>query len=156
MFYYQVGEVTAASVRRLIVKVGRENLQDLIHLRMADRVGSGTPKALPYKLQHLQYMMEKVQHDPVSVKMLKINGNDLMTDLKMEPSPKMGAILDVLLSEVLEDPELNIREHLLERAKDLQNFDLAELRAKAQEVIEEKQIEEDKKIKSKYLKNKNN
>jgi poly(A) polymerase/tRNA nucleotidyltransferase (CCA-adding enzyme) len=156
MFYYQVGEVTAASVRRLIVKVGRENLQDLIHLRMADRVGSGTPKALPYKLQHLQYMMEKVQHDPVSVKMLKINGNDLMTDLKMEPSPKMGAILDVLLSEVLEDPELNIREHLLERAKDLQNFDLAELRAKAQEVIEEKQIEEDKKIKNKYLKNKNN
>ena len=56
MFYYQVDEVTAASVRRLIVKVGRDNLQDLIHLRMADRVGSGTPKALPYKLQHLQYI----------------------------------------------------------------------------------------------------
>jgi tRNA nucleotidyltransferase (CCA-adding enzyme) len=94
MFYYQVGEVTAASVRRLIVKVGRENLQDLIHLRMADRLGSGTPKALPYKLKHLQYMMEKVQHDPISVKMLKINGDDLQTEVGLAPGPKMGAILD--------------------------------------------------------------
>jgi len=154
MFYYQVGEVTATSVRRLIVKVGRENLQDLIHLRMADRVGSGTPKALPYKLQHLQYMMEKVQNDPVSVKMLKINGDDLRTDLKMEPSPKMGAVLDVLLSEVLEEPERNTREYLLDRAQKLKDFNLEELRMQAKEVIEEKREEEDKKIKRKYLKNK--
>ncbi len=154
MFYYQVGEVTATSVRRLIVKVGRENLQDLIHLRMADRVGSGTPKALPYKLQHLQYMMEKVQNDPVSVKMLSINGNDLLSELKMTPSPKMGAVLDVLLSEVLEDPERNTREYLLERAIKLKDFDLEELRVQAKEVIEEKREEEDKKIKRKYLKNK--
>lgn len=152
MFYYQVGEVTAASVRRLIAKVGRDNLQDLIHLRMADRVGSGTPKALPYKLQHLQYMMEKVQNDPVSVKMLKINGHDLMSELKMEPSPKMGAILDVLLSEVLENPELNTREYLLDKAKSLESFNLKELREQAKEVIEEKREEEDKKIKNKYLK----
>lgn len=154
MFYYQVGEVTEASVRRLIVKVGRENLQDLIHLRMADRVGSGTPKALPYKLQHLQYMMEKVQHDPISAKMLHINGDDLRTDLQMEPSPKMGAIIDVLLSEVLEDPGRNTREYLLDRAKILQDFNLEELRSQAKEVIKEKREEEDKKIKRKYLKNK--
>ena len=154
MFYYQVGEVTAASVRRLIVKVGRENLQDLIHLRMADRVGSGTPKALPYKLQHLQYMMEKVQNDPISVKMLKINGNDLLSEKILEPSPKMGAVLDVLLSEVLEDPERNTREYLLERARALKDFNLEELRAQAKELIEEKREEDDKKIKRKYLKNK--
>lgn len=154
MFYYQVDEVTAASVRRLIVKVGRDNLQDLIHLRMADRVGSGTPKALPYKLQHLQYMMEKVQNDPVSVKMLKINGNDLLSDLHMDPSPKMGAVLDVLLSEVLEDPERNTKEYLLARAKELENFNLDELRAQAKEIIEEKREEDDLNIKRKYLKNK--
>lgn len=154
MFYYQVGEVTAASVRRLIVKVGRENLQDLIHLRMADRVGSGTPKALPYKLQHLQYMMEKVQNDPISAKMLHINGDDLKNDLGMAPSPKMGAVLDVLLAEVLEDPELNTREYLLDRATKLQDFNLEELRAQAKDLIEEKREEEDKNIKRKYLKNK--
>ena len=154
MFYYQVDEVTAASVRRLIVKVGRENLQDLIHLRMADRVGSGTPKALPYKLQHLQYMMEKVQNDPVSVKMLKISGDDLQSDLHMAPSPKMGAVLDVLLSEVLEDPERNTKEYLLERAQKLQELNLEELRAQAKEIIEEKREADDLNIKRKYLKNK--
>ena len=121
---------------------------------MADRVGSGTPKALPYKLQHLQYMMEKVQNDPISVKMLKINGDDLRTDLQLEPSPKMGAILDVLLSEVLEDPERNTKEYLLERASKLQDFNLEELRFQAKELIEEKREEEDKNIKRKYLKNK--
>jgi poly(A) polymerase/tRNA nucleotidyltransferase (CCA-adding enzyme) len=64
----------------------------------------------------------------------------------------MGAILDVLLSEVLEDPELNNREVLLARANGLKDFNLSELREKAKEVIEEKREEEDIKIKRKYLK----
>ena len=150
MFYYNVGEVTAASVRRLIVKVGRENLKDLIDLRIADRLGSGTPKAMPYKLRHLQYMMEKVQNDPVSVKMLKINGNDIIKILHITPGPKIGAILDVLLGEVLEDPELNNLAWLKKRAKELSQFELEELRLKAREVIEEKRLEEDKLIKKQY------
>jgi len=150
MFYYNVGEVTAASVRRLIVKVGRENLKDLIDLRIADRLGSGTPKAMPYKLRHLQYMMEKVQNDPVSVKMLKINGNDIIKILKITPGPKIGAILDVLLGEVLEDPERNNLVWLKKRAKELSQFELEELRLQAKEVIEEKRAEEDKLIKKQY------
>ncbi|HNX11325.1 MAG TPA: HD domain-containing protein [bacterium] len=146
MFYYQVGEVTAASVRRLIAKTGRENLQDLIDLRVADRLGSGLKSAVPYKLRHLQYMMEKVQNDPVSVKMLKINGHDLMTELKMEPSPKMGAILEVLLAQVIEDPELNTKEYLLSQARELSTENLESLRSKAQEIIAEKQEEADESL----------
>ena len=147
MFYYNVGEVTAASVRRLIAKVGVENLKDLIDLRVADRLGSGTPKAMPYKLRHFQYMLEKVQHDPVSVKMLAINGTDLMENLKLEPSPKIGAILDCLLSEVIENPKSNNKEELLAKSKALLNLDLTELREKAKEVIGEKREEEDKEMK---------
>lgn len=150
MFYYNVGEVTAASVRRLIAKVGRENLKDLIDLRVADRLGSGTPKAMPYKLRHLEYMMEKVQNDPVSVKMLKINGDDLMRVLKIAPGPKIGAILDVLLSEALENPEINTASELESRAKILARLDLEELRAKARDVIEEKRQADDKKIKKQF------
>jgi putative nucleotidyltransferase with HDIG domain len=150
MFYYNVGEVSAASVRRLIVKVGRENLKDLIDLRIADRLGSGTPKAMPYKLRHLQYMMEKVQNDPISVKMLKINGDDLMKVLGVAPGPKIGAILDVLLSAVIEDPELNDAKLLSAQAKELDKLNLEELRAKAKEVIEEKRQEEDRDIKKQY------
>jgi tRNA nucleotidyltransferase (CCA-adding enzyme) len=150
MFYYNVGEVTAASVRRLINKVGKENLQDLIHLRVADRLGSGTPKAMPYKLRHLQYMMEKVQHDPVSVKMLAVNGNDLMSQLKLAPGPKIGAILEVLLGEVLENPDLNNREELIKRANLLQKDNLEELRSKAKHLIEETKDDEDKKMQRRF------
>ncbi len=150
MFYYNVGEVTAASVRRLIAKTGKENLKDLIDLRVADRLGSGTPKAMPYKLRHLQYMMEKVQNDPVSVKMLKVNGDILISDLKMEAGPKMGAILEVLLAEVLESPEINNKKILLGRAQELDKLNLKELREKAKEVIEEKRKEDDRGIKNKF------
>jgi len=150
MFYYNVGEVTAASVRRLISKVGRENLKDLIDLRVADRLGSGTPKAMPYKLRHLQYMLEKVQHDPVSVKMLAVNGNDLMSELSLQPGPKIGAILDVLLGEVLEDPERNTKEYLLQRAKLLSEDDLESLRKQARESIEEKRENEDQDMQKRF------
>ena len=150
MFYYNVGEVTAASVRRLISKVGRENLQDLIHLRIADRLGSGTPKAMPYKLRHLQYMMEKVQHDPVSVKMLALNGNDLMSELQLKPGPKFGAILDVLLGEVLEDPVRNDRSYLLARAEKIKEQDLDDIRMQARKLIEEKRDGDDQSLQRRF------
>jgi poly(A) polymerase/tRNA nucleotidyltransferase (CCA-adding enzyme) len=150
MFYYNVGEVTASSVRRLIAKVGEENLKDLIDLRIADRLGSGVPKAKPYKLRHLEYMMKKVRKDPISVKMLKINGDDLMKLLKIKPGPKIGAILDVLLSEVIEDPKLNNKKYLEARSRELNEMDLAGLRERAKEKIEEKKMEDDKELKKEF------
>ncbi len=150
MFYYNVGEVTAASVRRLIKKVGEGNLKDLINLRVADRLVSGVPKAKPYKLRHLEYMMEKVRKDPLSVKMLKIGGNDIMQILATPPGPKIGAILDVLLAEVIEDPELNKKDKLEKRAKELDGYKLEELREKAKEKIDEKKEEEDQELKKEF------
>jgi hypothetical protein len=145
-----VDEVGASSVRRLVRKVGLENIDDLIDLRIGDRLGSGVPKAVPYKLRHFRYMVEKVSRDPLSVKMLRVNGNDLMKSLKLEPGPKIGAILDVLLSEVIEKPEKNKKEILLDRAKELTQENLLQLRKMAKEKIEERKEEEDKEIKSRY------
>lgn len=150
MFYYNPEEVGEASVRRLIKKVGLENLKDLMDVRISDRLGSGVPKAKPYKLRHLEYMIDKVSQDAVSVKMLKINGNDLMKELTIAPGPKIGAILDVLLAEVIEDASKNEREFLLERAKELMDEDLNKLREMAKEKIEEKKEEDDKEIKGKH------
>jgi poly(A) polymerase/tRNA nucleotidyltransferase (CCA-adding enzyme) len=70
--------------------------------------------------------------------------------LNIKPSPKIGAILDVLLSEVIEEPELNTLEILEKRAKELDEFNLEELRAKAKEVIEEKREADDQEIKKQY------
>ncbi|MBU4217018.1 CCA tRNA nucleotidyltransferase [Candidatus Parcubacteria bacterium] len=150
MFYYNAGEVTEHSVRKLVAKAGKENLKDLIDLRIADRLGSDVKKGKPYKLRHLEYMMEKVQHDPVSVKELKINGLDLMELLKIQPSPKIGQILDVLLSEVLEEPERNNLEYLQQRSIELDKMDLEEFRLKAKALIEEKRVMDDRELKKDF------
>jgi len=112
LFYYNVGEVSESSVRRLVRQAGPENMEELLQVRMADRIGSGVPKAEPYKLRHLKYIIEKVSQDPISAKMLKVNGNNIMKLLKIKPGPKIGQILDILLGYILEDPKKNNREFL--------------------------------------------
>ncbi|MDP2837898.1 MAG: HDIG domain-containing protein, partial [Candidatus Moranbacteria bacterium] len=150
LFYYNVGEVTEASVRRLIKRVGLENMGDLMAVRIGDRLGSGVPKAKPYKLRHLEYMIDKVSQDPLSVKMLTIKGNDLMEVFHLPASPKIGILLDVLLAEVIEDPQKNTRETLLARATALQHHDLTALRALATEKIHETQNKKDAAIKKRH------
>lgn len=153
LFYYNVGEVGEASVRRLIRKVGRENMEELLQLRMADRIGSGVPKAEPYKLRYLRYLIDKLSQDPISVKMLKVNGNDVMEILKIKPGPKVGLILDILLSIVLDDPKKNTKEFLtkeIERLGKLPDDQLKELAQKAREKREEIEIKRDEMTKKKY------
>lgn len=127
LFYYNVDEVTASSVRRLIRNVGIENMDDLINLRIADRIGSGVPKAEPYKLRHFRYMVESVSKDPISAKMLKITGIDVMRILNIKPGPKVGVLLGALLGEVLDDPQKNTEEYLHSRVKELDTFSASEL-----------------------------
>ncbi len=150
MFYYNVGEVTESSVRRLIAKVGKDNLRDLIDLRIADRLGSGVPKAKPYKLRHLEYMFERVQSDPVSVKMLAINGSDLMDNLGLHPGPQIGAILDVLLAEVIEDPAKNTKDALEQRSRELAALEIDDLRKRSKEIISDKRKSDDNLIKKSH------
>ncbi len=150
MFYYNVDEVGEKGVRKVIRKVGLENINDLIDVRIGDRLGSGVAKAVPYKLRHFKYMVEKVSHDPISVKQLKVNGNDLISELNIKPGPKIGAILEVLLAEVIDNPKLNDKKLLLERAKKLQEKNLETLKQKAKEKIAEEKQEEEQEIKKKY------
>jgi poly(A) polymerase/tRNA nucleotidyltransferase (CCA-adding enzyme) len=153
LFYYNVDEVGEASVRRLVKNVGPENMEELLQVRQADRIGSGVPKAEPYKLRHLKYLVEKVSRDPISVKMLKINGNDIMELLNENPGPKIGQILDVLLGYVLDDPKKNTKKFLEAEAEKLIKLSEKELKNLAEKSKEEKsevQSQEDNLVKSKY------
>lgn len=150
LFYYNVGEVTEASVRRLIKRVGLENMDDLMAVRIGDRLGSGVPKAKPYKLRHLEYMVEKVSKDPTSVKMLKLDGTGLMHGLGLASGPKIGALLDCLLAEVIDDPKLNEPEILLDRARQLMDNDLDVLQNLAKERIHEERASEDRTIRGRH------
>ena len=150
MFYYNVDEVREASVRRLIKKVGMENINDLIDVRISDRLGSGVPKAVPYKLRHFRYMVEKVSHDPISVAQLEINGKDIIGELQIAPGPKIGAILEILLVEVIEKPSLNQKKILIQRAKKLVQENLENLRKMAQKNIGREKEKKDEMIKKRY------
>jgi poly(A) polymerase/tRNA nucleotidyltransferase (CCA-adding enzyme) len=151
MFYYSVGEVTESSVRRLIANVGLENIEDLLRLREGDRIGSGTPKAVPYKLRHLKYMIDKVSHDAISVKMLKVDGNDIIEALAMSPGPKLGLILNSLLAEVLDDPTLNERDTLLERARALDKKTPEQLSSALARIKKALDAEEQERMKKYYV-----
>jgi len=153
LFYYNVGEVTEAGVRRFLARVGLENVDDLIKVREADRIGSGVPKAVPYKLRHLLFMIEKVKRDPISPKMLKINGNDIMEILKISPGPKIGWILNILLEEVLDDPKKNTKKILelrINQLKKLKDEELERLANKARQKKEEFESGIEKEMKKKY------
>lgn len=151
MFYYDTNEVTEASIRKLIRNVGAENIKDLIKLRECDRIGSGTPKARPYRLRHFEYMTEKVMLDPIDLSRLEIDGNTLINELNIQPGPMIGAILNVLLAEILENPSKNTLDHLKSRALELATQDLKELKMRAIDVIEAKQQEQDNTIRAKFF-----
>ena len=153
LFYYNVGEVSESSVRRLVRKVGLGNVEELLQVRMADRIGSGVPKAEPYKLRHLKYVVEKVSRDPISAKMLKIGGKEIMDILNEKPGPKVGWVLDILLGEVLTDPSKNNKKNLLKRVKELSKLKDKELQKKAFEAKKEREeieTKKDKMTKKKY------
>ena len=153
LFYYNVDEVSQSSVRRLVRQVGLENMEALLQVRMADRIGSGVPKAEPYKLRHLKYVIEKVSQDPISVKMLKVNGKDVINILKIKPGPKIGQILDVLLGYVLLDPKKNNKEFLKKQIKKLAELSekkLCLLAEKAKQEREKIEMKKDEMAKNKY------
>lgn len=153
LFYYNVGEVSESSVRRLIRNVGLENMPELLQVRMADRIGSGVPKAEPYKLRHLQYLIEKVSKDPISVKMLKINGDDILKLLKIAPGPKIGLILEILLGEVLIDPKQNNKTYLEKRTLELSAMSNKKLQDSAKKAKQEREkivTKRDEMTKKKY------
>jgi tRNA nucleotidyltransferase (CCA-adding enzyme) len=156
-FVYDPEITTDAAIRRLLVKIGKENVQALAQVREADRIGSGCPKAVPFRLRHFLFRIEKItkqlEGQEPSLKMLKVNGNDIIKILNITPSPLVGVILNILLEDILDDPSKNTTEYLTQRTKDLGKLsekDLDKLNTKAKEKYKHLLLENEQKIKQKY------
>ncbi|MEX1028409.1 MAG: HD domain-containing protein, partial [Candidatus Paceibacterota bacterium] len=153
MFFSDPEQITLSAVRRLVSHIGKENIEEIVNLRICDRIGTGRPKERPYRLRKYQSMIEEAMRDPVSVKSLALDGNTLMSELGMQPGPKIGYILHALLEEVLDDPSRNTKEHLTERAKgllELTEEDLKKLGEKGKEKLEEEDEKVLEEIRKKY------
>lgn len=141
MFFSDPDAVTLSAVRRIIRNVGQEHIQELLKLRICDRIGTGRPKEQPFRLRKYMSMVDEALRDPTSVSMLKINGTRLI-ELGQQPGPRIGWILHALLEEVLDDPQKNTPEYLEERAKQLLELPDEDLR-KLGELGKERKLEEE-------------
>jgi len=109
-------------VRRAMNRVGEAAFPDLFEVSRADILAQSMYMRQE-KLEFLQkwkdlYEIVRSENQCVSLKTLAIGGKDLIA-LGITPGPDMGELLQSLLEEVLEEPERNTREYLLERAKEL-------------------------------------
>ncbi len=154
MFFSDPDKITLSAVRRIVRNVGREHIEELIELRICDRIGTGRPKEQPFRLRKYQAMIEQALRDPISVGMLALDGQGLMEATGQKPGPKIGWTLHALLEEVLDDPAKNTAEYLTSRAKELMELPESELRAIGVEAKEKKDEAEEadlKEIDKKYF-----
>jgi putative nucleotidyltransferase with HDIG domain len=127
MFFSDPAQISLSAVRRTIANVGPEHIWELLQLRRCDRIGTGRPKEQPFRLRKYTAMVEEALRDPISVKMLKIDGSRIMEITGEKPGPKLGNTLNALLEEVLDDPLKNTPEYMESRAIELMKLPDAEL-----------------------------
>jgi tRNA nucleotidyltransferase/poly(A) polymerase len=113
-------DATDAAIRRFIVRIGEDRVDDLIDLRAADNVGSGL-RADAGGTEDLRRRIHEQLSAQVALdrSRLAVDGNDVMAELGITPGPLLGRILDELTDRVIADPGLNERERLLALASEL-------------------------------------
>lgn len=125
MFHYE-SDWSDAAVRRFIVKVGLENIGDLIDLRIADMYGKYNKKVRLHDSPACRLLVElkdrieeqTERKSALSLKDLAINGKDLIA-AGIPPGKRLGEILNELFQCVLDEPSSNDRQKLLEIAVNL-------------------------------------
>ncbi|MEI6479144.1 MAG: hypothetical protein WCO18_02520, partial [bacterium] len=107
----------------------------------------------PYRLRKYHSMIDEALRDPVSVAQLKVGGEEIIKITKIDPGPKIGFILHILLDEVLDDPSKNEISYLEKRSTELSKLtdrELTNLGEKAKERKEREEEEELKKLRDRH------
>lgn len=108
--------------RKFLNRVGDEHADDLLTFRWADQHGKGqSPAELAARTSVDQQRglveQSRSKQEPTSTSALSVNGNDII-GLGVKAGPEVGAILRKLTDDVIEEPSLNDRNALLERAQE--------------------------------------
>lgn len=108
---------TDSALRRFIVNVTPELLNDMIDLRIGDRLGSGSLET-SWRTEEFKKRLIEVQKQPFAIKDLKIKGTDVMEILGIPPGPKVGEVLNDLFTQVVEQQLPNEKEVLIAKVKE--------------------------------------
>lgn len=121
------GFASAKGARKFMNNVGPEHADDLLDFRWADQGGksdypnpSGMKAGLSVDDQRRLVQQTRELNQPTHRSQLAINGGDLIA-AGIKPSPQMGPLLERLTQEVLEDPFLNTKQGLIQRALEIHN-----------------------------------
>jgi putative nucleotidyltransferase with HDIG domain len=116
MFHY-TPDWKDSAVRRFIARIGESRLEDIYRLRRADAFGLCGKEIEPESLVQLADRVEEVMEKSraFSIKELAISGKDLIA-AGIPTGKIMGVLLRELLETVLDDPEQNTKDKLLEIA----------------------------------------
>ena len=115
-------EINQRNVRRMIIRVGQENFNDLLEVKKADCLA----QSMYHREEKLAYIeeLERVfgeivaAGDCLKIKDLKINGKDLI-EMGVPQGQRIGEVLKTIFDAVVENPSLNERETLLTMARDM-------------------------------------
>lgn len=132
MFFSDPDQITLSAVRRTITRIGEDHIEDLLNLRVCDRIGTGRPKEQPFRFRKYKAMVDEALRDPISVKMLKINGDRIMELTDEKPGKRLGYVLHALLEEALDDSSKNTAEYMERKALELLSLTETELMALAE------------------------
>lgn len=126
MFAYS-SDFSDAAVRRLIARVGREWVEQLITLRVVDGCGKTGRWYVPEDMKDLSRRIQAVvaANDALQRSDLAVNGKDLMRDADIPPGPSVGIVIEELMEVVLDDPRMNTREQLLTIARNIRRQKLS-------------------------------
>lgn len=125
MFGYSA-KTSKKAMRRFLKKVGFNLVPDLVALRVADIIGKGLgenpEEKLPLIRERLWETMGEISSGDaaVSTNQLAINGKDVMAELGIGPGKPVGDTLKALLELVLDEPNLNNREALINLLPEVQ------------------------------------
>jgi tRNA nucleotidyltransferase (CCA-adding enzyme) len=107
-----------SSVRRLIIGIGANHVASFFVLRRADLESRGKDTRLLSELEK-RVLADLKAGFPRRVQDLKVDGRKIMEVWGINEGPEVGRILKALLEDVLDHPEWNTEEKLLERLREM-------------------------------------
>lgn len=115
-------EATPRAVRRALNKIGKEYFYEVLELKQADMLAQSTyqREEKEENLRQVTALYKEIlqKQECVSLKELAVTGKDII-ELGVPQGKQLGAVLQSLLEEVLENPQHNTREYLSEKVKQM-------------------------------------
>ncbi len=114
-------ELSDRAIRRFIKRIGADKIDDLIELRRADDLAHGWGRDFEKDIEEFKNRINSQikRSYPFTISDLAVNGHDVMDVLGLQPGPRVGKILSQLLEVVIEKPQYNQKDRLIEVLKDM-------------------------------------